>query len=692
MRWGACLLLTGCATVLQPGTEIVEIDQALADWCPADTVGLEERVAELVSQMTLDEKAAQMAGSGPTSSGAWGTPGVPRLAVSGFRMVDGPRGVAGYAGPATAFPVGMARGATWDPELERRVGAAMGLEAAARGANVLLAPTINVLRHPRWGRAQETYGEDPLHLGVIAEGFVSGVQEHVLASAKHFAANSIENTRFDVDVTVDERALREIYLPHFRRVVQHAHVASVMSAYNQVNSTYCGENEHLLRTVLKEDWGFLGFVESDWVLGVHSTVPSALAGLDLEMPGPVWFGDRLAAAVRNGEIDEAVLDEAVSRLVRAELCFVRDEVVDPAVVQSAEHLALAREVAARSMVLLTNRELALPLPESVREIVVTGPLADVENIGDEGSSAVEPSEVITPLEGLTAALGEAAVHHVPGTTLPESERARIRAADAVVIVVGFTSADEGESFLSAGDRERMELTDAEEAHIREVSTLNSRTIVVLQGSGAVITEDWIDAPAAVLMSWYPGSQGGHGLADVLLGADPTGRLPVVFAVSEDDLPVFDPVSLEVTYDRWHGYRHLDRNGVSARFPFGFGLSYTTWEIEELALESAGVGPDDTVRARAELINTGSRVGRQTLQLYALAPAGDVHDRAPKELVAFAGATLQPGTSTTVDLSFGVGELARWEDGVGHVVDPGEYTLQLGTHADEVLATVTLTVR
>ena len=222
---------------------------------------------------------------------------------------------------------------------------------------MLLAPTINILRHPRWGRAQETYGEDTFHLGRMGVGFVRGAQQHVIASAKHFAANSIEDTRFVVDVTVDERSLREVYLPHFRIAVQQGHVGSVMSAYNQVNGHYCAENSHLLHDILKGDWGFQGFVESDWILGTHSTVPSAIAGLDIEMPFAVYFGQALVDAVNGGGVPEASIDAAVRRILRAKLCFRLDTdppVANPGLVESPAHVDLALEVARKSIVLLKN--------------------------------------------------------------------------------------------------------------------------------------------------------------------------------------------------------------------------------------------------------------------------------------------------------------------------------------------------
>ncbi|MBT8470066.1 MAG: hypothetical protein KJN97_15075, partial [Deltaproteobacteria bacterium] len=311
---------------------------------------LERRVDELVAQMTLEEKVAQMSGDSgvflPAGDTLWNVPGVERLAVPSFKMADGPRGLGPVEG-ATTFPVGMARSASWEPSVENRVGAAMGRELRAAGGNILLAPTINILRHPSWGRSQETYGEDVHLLSRMGVAFVQGVQENALANPKHYAANSIEDTRFEVDVTIDERTLREIYLKHFRAAVLEGEAASVMSAYNSVNGQFCGENEHLIRDILKGDWGFDGFVLSDWIFGTQSTLGSALNGLDIEMPIARVYGEPLLTAVQDGDVPEPLIDDAVRRMVRKKLLYGLDQPsgLDESVIGNDEHLAVAREAA-----------------------------------------------------------------------------------------------------------------------------------------------------------------------------------------------------------------------------------------------------------------------------------------------------------------------------------------------------------
>src|SRR5262249_31138134 len=331
--------------------------------------------------------------------------------IPGFAMLDGPRGVSLMAGRATSFPVAMARAASWDTEFEERVGEAIGAEARAKGANVLLTPTANLLRHPRWRRAQETYDEEPYHGGRMGVGFVHGAQRHVVASAKHYAVNSIEDTRLVVDVLVDERTLREVYLPHFRMVVQEGGVGSVMAAYNQVNGQYCTENVHLLRQILKEDWGFLGFVESDWFVATHSTELSLLAGLDIEMPVPVYYGPPLMGAVENGVSSLTLVDDAVRRVLRVKLCF---RVSDAAREPPAEPLERALEAAGRSSVLLQTERGTLRLDRAAASsIAVVGDLAMTANLGDLGSSVVEPSFAVSPLEGIRALAGDVSITYVP---------------------------------------------------------------------------------------------------------------------------------------------------------------------------------------------------------------------------------------------------------------------------------------
>jgi len=694
----ALLLLAGCGEqTMQTTAPPPTAPPATEAFCKLPFSEVEARIDALLPRMTLAEKVDQMHGRGDTGSinGLWYTPDNDRLGIPGFHMVDGPRGVSRGTGHATAFPVAMARGATWDPTLEQRVGDAIGEEVRAKGGSVVLAPVTAVLRHPLWGRAQETYGEDPLAIGRMGVGFIRGAQQHVIASVKHFALNSIEDSRYKVNVVVDERTLREIYLPHFRMAVQQAQVGSLMSAYNKVNGQYCAENSHLLHDILKGEWGFQGFVESDWYVGTRSTVPSALAGLDIEMPAPIFYGKPLVMAVGAGDVPEANIDDAVRRILRAKFCNRLDTnppVVDPTRIESAAHTSLALDVARQAIVLLKNENAVLPLDRThLRSIAVVGPLADVKNIGDNGtggSSAVDPSYVITALQGIQNRAGEVTVTPVTNTALTDGDRATITAADAVIVVAGLTGTDEGED----NDRKLLSLPGDQEQLIADVSGLNAKTVVVLEGGSAITVEPWVDGVAAIAMAWYPGQEGGNAIADVLFGAvNPSAKLPITFVRSANDLPPFPNHASEVTYGYYHGYRLLDHNGIEPRFAFGFGLSYTTYEYANLKVAQRTLSATDTLHVSADVTNTGGRVGDEIVQLY-IGYQGSRVDRPVKDLRGIAKVRLAPGETQTVSIDVPVKNLAFYDVAASTwEVEPITYTVSVGPSSQDLPLRASITV-
>ncbi|MFN3258876.1 MAG: glycoside hydrolase family 3 C-terminal domain-containing protein [Ilumatobacter sp.] len=420
-----------------------------------------DEAAVIVAAMTLDEKLGCLDGDTPfwpglvdmTSGGyythPWPAAKVERLGVPGLEFSDGPRGAVIVDG--TAFPVSMARGAIFDPTVEERVGDVIGLELRAAGATFTGAVCMNLLRHPAWGRAQETYGDDPHHVGEMAAAFTRGLQRHVMACMKHFALNSMENARFRVDVAVDERALHEVYLPHFRRVAAEG-VASTMSAYNSVNGEWCGENAMLLTDILRSEWGWDGFVVSDFIFGLRDAVASVRAGLDVEMPFRQQRAMRLGDAVASGDLEVGDVDRCVQRIVATLLRFRRqlDAAPSSAIIGSTPHRALAREVASAAAVLLRNDGELLPVDATaIEQLVVLGPLADRANLGDGGSSDVKSTSVVTPLAGLRAAMPTAKIAAADDLSDP-SVRASTCDADLVVVVVGYTKHDEGEYIDDAG--------------------------------------------------------------------------------------------------------------------------------------------------------------------------------------------------------------------------------------------------
>jgi beta-glucosidase len=619
-----------------------------------------------------------------------------RLAIPPIAFSDGPHGA--VLGRSTAFPVAMARGASWDRDLLGRVGDAVAKEIRAQGGNLWGGVCVNLLRHPSWGRAQETLGEDPFLLGELAAAEVAAVQAHnVMACAKHFALNSIEETRTKVDVRLDERTLREVYLPHFERLAE-ADVASFMSAYNQANGDYCGESRRLLREILKEEWGYRGFVMSDFFVGVYDGRKAALAGLDLEMPWTRAYGGKLLAAVERGEVPVAVVDEAVLRLLRRKIEYATrpdPAAYPPSLVRAPAHAALAREAAEKGVVLLKNAGGLLPLDErSVRSVAVVGRLAAAPILGDHGSSRVYPPDTVTVVEGLREALGAASVLHEPGTDLVKA-LAVARAADAVVVVAGFDHSDEGEYIPSkpdeserGGDREELALKREDRELILSLAAENPRTVVVLVGGAAITVEEWHEKAGAILMAFYPGEQGGAAVARLLLGrANPSAKLPFTVARDPAHLPPFDNRSLRVEYGYYHGYTLAEKKGWEPRYPFGYGLSYTTWAYANLALDAREAKADGTVHASVDVTNSGSRAGEEVAQLYVGFPNAKV-DRPVKLLRGFTRVSLAPGETKRVTFPVRVKDLAAWDPAArAWVVERTEHTVLVGgsSRATDLLA-------
>ena len=702
-----------------------------------DGMPVADAARELVAALTPDERLWCLDGDAPTWAGLgfladdgyhkapFAAAEVERVGIGGIHFSDGPRGA--VVGNATAFPVSMARGATWDPELEERVGDAIGRELRAVGANLTGAVCINLLRHPAWGRAQETYGEDPHHVGELGAALTRGLQRHVLACVKHFACNSMENARFTVDIEVDDVALHEVYLPHFRRVVDEG-VASVMSAYNSVNGEWAGQHHGLLTEVLRDEWGFEGFVISDWIFGMRDAATSVTAGLDIEMPYRMIRASHLPAALESGEASWADVDRSVACIVGTLLRF--DAVLsspDPAaaVLGSTAHRDLAREVAGRSVVLLRNEALdgapVLPLADGVR-LAVVGRLADAVNLGDGGSSDVWDLDCETVLDGLRAATSD--VVHDDGTD-PDRAAAVAAGADVAVVVVGYTCADEGEyigstdpalaslfppadepdvaqqfgawlttippvtkpdrlserqmGFSTGGDRSSLRLPDADVELIRRVAAANPRTIVVIQAGSAVIATEWIDAVPAVVQAWYGGCRAGSGLADVLFGTvNPSARLPFSVPVDEADLPPFDRDATSFRYDRWHGWWHLGRTDAAA-FPFGFGLSYTSFEVSKVRVDVTA----DGIVARGEVTNNGDRAGAHVVQVSAVLPDPE----APPRLAGFARVEVAAGDRRSFEIAVPLDRFATRDTAARGWRSPtGIHRIVVGTFAGDPDAT------
>jgi beta-glucosidase len=649
------------------------------------------------ARLTLEEKAALLSGRD-----FWSTQPVDRAGVPSIVLTDGPHGVRLQAGaadhlgpnrsrPATCFPPAVAVGCSWDPTVAERIGAAVGQEARALGVGVVLGPGVNIKRSPLCGRNFEYYAEDPLLAGVLGAAHVRGQQAvGVGASVKHFAANNQETERMRISAEVDERTLREIYLPAFERIVTEAAPATVMCAYNKINGVPAAENRWLLTEVLREQWDFSGAVVSDWG-AVTDPVASLRAGLDLEMPGTGGrSARRIVDAVRAGELDEAVVDAAVDRVLA--LTSPAGGTGSDAGWDVEAHHALAREVAGECAVLLKN-DGTLPLSGGAR-IAVIGELARTPRFQGGGSSHVEATRADAALDAIRALAGErgcevsfAAGATLDGTgdaaALQADAVAAARAADVSVVFAGLAEFDESEGF----DRTGLDLPAAQVALIRAVAAAAPRTVVVLSHGGVVSLEGWHDDVSAILDGSLLGQAGGSAQADLLFGAaNPSGRLAETIPVRLADTASYVNFPGEQGSVRYGegvmvGYRWHETVGIPARYPFGHGLSYTRFDTTDLAVEATG---DDTARAAVTVTNTGDRAGATVVQVYVATGAGPVR-RPVRELRAFTKVHLEPGEARTVTVDLDRRAFAYWDvTHGGWVVAPGAYRVQVCQDAATVL--------
>ncbi len=642
---------------------------------------------ELVSKMTLEEKVYLM--SGRIRPKPHGTPsdeehynfrpyaagGNERLGLPPMMFCDGPRGVVCQTGKSTCFPVSMLRGATFDVELEEEIGRAIGREVKANGGNLFAGICINLPYNPGWGRSQETYGEDSFAIGQMGSALVRGVQsENVMACIKHFAFNSMEISRFKVSVDCNRRTEREVFLPHFKDCID-AGAASVMSAYNRYKGVHCGHSDYLLRKILKEEWDFDGFVMSDFGAGIRDTVQAANGGLDMEMPWTFHYGEKLVQAVREGLVPEARIDEAALRITRTILAFAeaekeRGKEYGEEVLGCKEHIALSLRAAREGITLLKNNGV-LPLERSKAEkIAVIGRLAGEENTGDHGSSRVYPAYVVTPLQGLKKIAPQSEIVYCDGSDV-EAAKEAARGADAVIFVAGMDYKDEGEFIEHAGsgagdfdsrggDRRSLALHRNEIELIRAVAPENKNSVVVLMGGNTIMMSEWLDAVSAVLMAYYPGQEGGTAIAEILFGdVNPSGKLPFVIPERESDLPQVNWDTTEQWYDYYHGYAKLEKEGIEPLFPYGFGLSYTRFELSdaEFLVKKDETGESCAVQASCIIKNVGKREGAEVVQLY-IGFKNSAVDHPVKLLRGFKRIKLAPGESARVEIACPVEKL-KW---------------------------------
>jgi beta-glucosidase len=667
-------------------------------------------VGAVLAELTVAEKASLVSGSG-----FWWTRRIERAGIPSIMVSDGPHGLRkqdrdashlglGASVPATCFPTGSALASSWDRDLLRRVGAAIGAEARAHGVAVVLGPGINLKRDPRCGRNFEYLSEDPVVAGELGGALVEGIQSQgVGTSLKHFAANNQEHDRLRISADVDDRPLRELYLAGFERVVRTAQPWTVMCSYNRINGVHASQDPWLLTEVLRDQWGFDGLVVSDWG-AVDDPAAAVAAGLDLEMPSTGGASAaRLVAAVEAGDLDEGVLDTAIGRLLGL-LDRTLPGVEAGGSFDPAAHHALAREAAAECVVLLKNEGSVLPLATSVRRIAVIGEFARTPRFQGAGSSKVNPTRVDDALAALGAAApGGATIDFAPGFGVddPAADAGALRAeaveaargAEVALVFLGLPPSYESEGY----DRDHLELPADQVACLEAVAAVCERVVVVLANGGVVTCAPWAHHADAIVEGWLGGQAGGGAVVDVLLGAvNPSGRLAETIPVRLEDTPAylnFPGEDRRVRYGEglFVGYRHHDAIDRPVGFPFGHGLSYTTFAYSDLRLRatpSPEPGGDDwrgpvRIEVEATIENTGSVAGKEVVQLYVGRP-GIRAVRPRRELKAFAKVHLAPGQRETVSFALTERDLSTWSPRLGGwVLEPGVVAVAVGASSRDL---------
>ena len=640
---------------------------------------IEERVADLLKRLTLDEKLSLCAGKN-----LWSTKPVERLGIKGFRMTDGPNGLGAILSvfrKGTYFPSSICRTATWNPDLAKQFGVALAKEVRSIGYQMVLAPAINIDRTPLCGRTFEYQTEDPYLNSKMAVAVVQGIQnQRVAACVKHFACNNQETNRTKVSAQVSERALREIYLQAFEAVVREADAWSIMAAYNKVNGTYCCENRDLLIDRLRKEWGFRGFVVSDWYAAkpATSTESCVNAGLSLEMPGK---GSRyeekaLREAFKAGKFSEDELDRNLTGLLRVMFLvglFDDERTVPAGSRNTPEHQALARKIAEEGIVLLKNERDILPLKtEEVRKIAVLGPNADRKMGLKGGSSMVRPPYEVTPLKGLKERCGE------------KVEIVRNPAeADVAIVFAGLSQGLLKGIDTEGEDKKGLELPADQVALINSTADVNPRTVIVLINGSPVAMDGWLEKIPAVIEAWYAGQEAGHAIAAVLFGdVNPSGKLPLTFPRKLSDSPAHAsgrtfPGREEVYYDEgvFVGYRHFDTRVIEPLFPFGHGLSYTEFAYENLRISGMEISVDVT--------NAGDHAGAEVVQLYVHDVEASV-ERPLKELKGFKKVYVEPRQKETVTFTLGKEDLSFWDERTNRwTAEKGEFKILVGSSSRDI---------
>ena len=706
--------------------------EAVPNW--AFDPALESQVDSLVGLLTLEEKVALAHGNGKFWSA-----GVERLGISDVQYADGPLGVREELerhtwspakwdnDSASFFPAGGGLSATWNLELARTYGECIGAEARARGKDYLLAPAINIQRTPLNGRNYEYFSEDPFLNAQIAVPYVKGVQsEDVAACVKHYAINNQETRRGSIDVLADERTIREIYLPAFKATTIEGQAYSMMGAYNKFRGEYLCENDYMLNQILKNEWGFQGTVMSDWG-AVHSTVPSAKAGLDIEMGtgndddySDWYMANPLIDSVKSGAVGQDVVDEIAKRNIRVLLNVKKtDASRSKGAINVEKHRKLMYDAASESIVLLKNEGDILPLDKgSIKSIAVIGDNAKQKLASGGFGAGVKVQYEVTPLEGLENRFPEATINYAQGykkqfikvegrrffqldpDNTPNQEMiaeavAAAKKSDVAVIFAGTNRLAESES----SDRKNMDLPYGQVELIEAVAAANPNTVVVLICGTPFDLRRIEKAASTIVWSWFNGSEAGNALADVLLGTvNPSGKLPFTIPLKLEDSPAHatnsfpgDTVKVEYKEGLLVGYRWFDTKGVETMYPFGHGLSYSDFAYNSASSDKSSYDQSDVIKLTVNLTNNGKMAGKETVQVY-MEDLESSLMRPKKELKGFTKTLLNPGESKDVTVEIPVSSLAYYDDGKGDwVVEPGAFNLHVASSAESIKKTVSITV-
>ena len=692
---------------------------------------IESKISSIIKKLTLEEKIAMLHANGLFSSA-----GVKRLDISDLRCDDGPLGVREEVLPgwgsahlttdsATFFPNGSAIAATWNPELAYRFGHDMGEEARARDKQIMLAPAFNITRTPLNGRTYEYYSEDPFLNSKLAVQAVKGIQsQHVAACVKHFAVNNQEVERGRIDVQIDERTLREIYLPAFRASVTEAGAWTIMSAYNKIRGEYCSENDYLLNTILKNEWGFNGFVMSDWG-GTHSTIAAANKGLDVEMGSgekynQYFFADKLLDSVKAGKVSMSTVDDKVRRILWVMYHTSMSKNQPAGRINTPAHSKTVYDIASESIVLLKNEKRLLPLNlKGVRSIAMIGDNATRTNHLGGFGAGVKARYEVTPFDGLRNRLsnkvmlayakGYSGDYHPKGehnvnpettgadTALIDQAVALARQSDMALLFIGGNRDYESES----RDRKDLSLPFGEQELVDAVTAANPKTIIVVVGGAPYDIGKIKKNNSTIVWSWYNGSENGNALADVLLGkVNPSGKLPFTFPASLDQSPAhalgaeaYPGVNLHEEYKEGIlvGYRWFDTKNIEPLYPFGYGLSYTRFEYSGIHTNKNTYDSSETINITINLKNMGAYDGKETAQFY-VSKLGSSVERADKELKAFKKVEVGKGQKKAISVSIPVKNLAYFDShSMRWVVEPGEYTISAGGSSRDIRQTVKIVV-